>query len=129
MRQSATVKRSESDEEIGLVGNLLLDRMVGAKILTVSTAQYAQYGSQHLTSQLAEQLHDAGRNPYVIPLGGSCARGSFGYMECVREILDTGVFFDHIVFGCGSGGTAAGTAFLESKRTQPLYVIVICLNF
>ena len=90
--------------------------MVGAKILTVSTAQYAQYGSQHLTSQLAEQLRDAGRNPYVIPVGGSCALGSFGYMECVREILDTGMFFDHIVFGCGSGGTAAGSFKERSLR-------------
>lgn len=98
---------SEADE-IGLVGNLLLDRMVGAKIRTVTTSQYAQYGSEYLLHQLAEQLQMEGRNPYVIPVGGSCPLGSFGYMSCVEEILNFNETFDHIVFACGSGGTAAG---------------------
>jgi len=27
----------------------------------------------------------------------------------IQEIIDSGIHFDHIVFGCGSGGTAAGS--------------------
>lgn len=98
------------DQPITLTGNLLLDRMVDAKIHTVSTGTYMQIGSYKLCEQLAEQLREEGMNPYIIPVGGSNSLGALGYTECVREIIGHGVDFDHIVFGCGSGGTAAGLA-------------------
>ena len=112
---SEVVSVTEVDDTvIDLTGNLLLDRMVNSQIRTVSASQYAQYGSDNLCHKLAEELRAAGRNPYVIPVGGSNTRGAFGYMQCVDEILQqqqlTGKKFDHIVFGCGSGGTAAGLA-------------------
>jgi 1-aminocyclopropane-1-carboxylate deaminase/D-cysteine desulfhydrase-like pyridoxal-dependent ACC family enzyme len=41
-------------------------------------------------------------------------QGTFGYLQAVAEIAEQqkamGVTFDHIVFACGSGGTAAGIA-------------------
>ena len=58
--------------------------------------------------------------PYAIPVGGSNAIGSWGYIEGVRETLDQwqtmriggsdSPSLDHVVFACGSGGTAAGIA-------------------
>lgn len=97
-----------------IVGNLLLDRMVGSDIRLISPGTYARIGSVGLTEQLAAQLRDEeGRRSLVVPVGGSNALGVFGYLEAVEEIRLQGggaVPFDHIVFACGSGGTAAGLA-------------------
>ena len=69
-----------------------------------------------LQSQLLQSYVDGDSSsfqpkPYIIPLGGSDGIGLFGYLDCVNEIVasrnqDDG--YDHIVFACGSGGTAAG---------------------
>ena len=98
-----------------ITGNLLLDRMMGADIRLVSPGTYARIGSAGLTDQLCKQLRNEGRNPLVIPVGGSNALGAFGYLEAVQEIQrqfscegEGKIPFDHIVFACGSGGTAAG---------------------
>ena len=101
------------DVKQSVVGNLLLDRLVGADIRLVSPGTYARLGSAALTEQLATQLRAAGRRPLVIPVGGSNAKGAFGYLDAVEEVrrqCDGGFAFDHIVFACGSGGTAAGLA-------------------
>lgn len=99
---------SSVNDPLSLTGNLLLDRMVDAKIYTVSTTAYMQVGSHNLCEELASQLIAQGKNPYIIPVGGSNSLGAFGYFECIREIMEDGIDFDHIVFACGSGGTAAG---------------------
>jgi D-cysteine desulfhydrase len=109
-------KRPSEDEEIGVTGNLLLDRLVGSKIYTISPSSYGQIGSWNLVQSLASQLRNKEgvekRNPYPIPVGGSNEVGVFGYIECVREIFGQTSLshYDHIVFACGSGGTAAGLA-------------------
>jgi len=56
-----------------LVGNLLFDRMVDAKIRTVTAAQYAEVGADALLQQLKEELEAQGKKPYVVPMGGSNA--------------------------------------------------------
>ncbi|RYG66910.1 pyridoxal-phosphate dependent enzyme [archaeon] len=75
---------------------------------------YGRIGSNSLVNQLGDMLQAQGHNPYLIPVGGSCALGAFGYIECVREIMAFAaaedLHFDHIVTACGSGGTAAGLA-------------------
>ena len=99
-----------------IVGNLLLDRMMGADIRLVSPGTYARIGSAGLTDQLCKQLRSQGRKPLVIPVGGSNALGAFGYLEAVEEIRrqyccegeEKSFPFEHIIFACGSGGTAAG---------------------
>jgi len=123
--------RSTEDKEIDLTGNLLFNRMVDSKIYTVSASSYAQIGSVTLCDKLASQLHAQGKNPYIIPVGGSNTLGVFGYIECVKEILDTGMHFDHVVFACGSGGTVAGLAIgmklagmLESGTK--LHAVAVC---
>lgn len=103
-----------SVQDIGLTGNLLWNRMVGSKIYTIHPSQYARIGSDKLIDLLQKKLADAGGRPYSIPVGGSNSLGSFGYMEAIKEIIAyeaaTEEHFDHIVFSCGSGGTAAGLA-------------------
>lgn len=90
-------------------GNLLLDRLLGAKI--------AWAGSQPLAdamAQVAEELQTAGYRPYVVPYGGSNAVGASGYTAAMEELLtqctERGVQFDHVVLASSSGGTQAGLA-------------------
>lgn len=37
--------------------------------------------------EVAEQLREEGRHPYIIPVGGSNAVGDLGYVACANEIL------------------------------------------
>lgn len=101
--------------DIGLQGNILLNRMVGAHIHLVSTSTYARAGSPSLLAQLEAQLVAEGKRPYIIPVGGSDSVGVWGYLEAISEIMiqqqQMGIGkFNHIVFACGSGGTATGIA-------------------
>jgi len=124
---------------VGLEGNLLLDRMVGSKIYTVSPGTYAQVGSKALVAQLALQLTEQGLKPFAVPVGGSNLRGAFGYLDAVQEIVDQtkellqlGMMnngqFDHIVFACGSGGTATGLALGArlAGLTSQLHAVAVC---
>lgn len=70
-------------------------------------------------------------------LGGSNAIGAFGYIECIRELLEThdsasssttDLPYDHIIFACGSGGTVAGLAIgakLSGIKSK-LHAIGVC---
>ncbi|KAL0039953.1 hypothetical protein WJX77_012639 [Trebouxia sp. C0004] len=104
--------RELADSDPGLTGNLLLARMVGAHIHTVTKEEYTKVGSEALLQQLADQLRSQGKKPYCIPVGGSSPLGCWGYLEAVREIQeqagDLGI--TDIAMACGSGGTAAGMA-------------------
>ena len=45
-------------------------------------------GSKRLGEQLKQQLEAQGKKPYVIPVGGSDATGTFGYLVATQEILE-----------------------------------------
>ncbi|XP_042405863.1 putative D-cysteine desulfhydrase 1, mitochondrial [Zingiber officinale] len=76
-----------------------------------------------LADLLKKKLMKEGRNPYVIPLGGSNSLGIWGYIEAISEIEQQiqsncgGPQFDDIVVACGSGGTMAGLS-LGSKLSN-----------
>ncbi|MGC4066115.1 MAG: D-cysteine desulfhydrase family protein [Polyangiaceae bacterium] len=97
-------------------GNILLDRLAGAKIRWITAKEYE--ARDELLASEAARLRAEGRVPYVIPEGGSNGLGALGYVEAMREVrqqLDHGLagrirHFDSIVVACGSGGTAAGVA-------------------
>ncbi len=89
-------------------GNVLLDRLLGARIRTVEA------GSD-MTAEMArdaEEVRAAGGTPYVIPGGGSNAVGALGYVDCALELAsqanDEGLVVDRIVTATGSAGTQAG---------------------
>ena len=90
-------------------GNLLLDKIFGAKI------HYCDRKDRDdRLSQVGEELADIGKKPYVIPVGGSNSTGSVGYVNAMME-LDTQlkemqIKPDAIVFATSSGGTQAGLA-------------------
>ncbi len=89
-------------------GNVLLDRLLGARIRTVEA------GSD-MTAEMArdaEEVRAAGGTPYVIPGGGSNPVGALGYVDCALELAgqanDEGLVIDRIVTATGSAGTQAG---------------------
>jgi L-cysteate sulfo-lyase len=89
-------------------GNVLLDRLLGARIRTVEA------GSD-MNAEMAldaEEVRAAGGTPYVIPGGGSNAVGALGYVDCALELAaqanDEGLVIDLIVTATGSAGTHAG---------------------
>ncbi|KAK7358091.1 hypothetical protein VNO77_00012 [Canavalia gladiata] len=111
------------DHDPGLIGNLLVERLVGAHVQLISKEEYAKIGSVTLTNVLKENLIKEGRRPYIIPVGGSNSLGTWGYIEAVREIEQqvqrgaNNVKFDDIVVACGSGGTIAGLSLASSLST------------
>ena len=134
------LRSKETPEEYDISGNLMLDRLVGAEIHQVTPSTYAQIGSVNLTHQLAVQLEEQGKKPYIIPVGGSNALGCFGYLDAVQEIIDQLAYpvtrstilgdkndFDHIVFACGSGGTAAGLSIGIKLAGLPTKVHAVCV--
>lgn len=129
------LRSPRANEDLGLVGNLLMDRMVGSQIYTCTPGEYGRVGSHELVRRVCAHLAAAGRRPYGIPVGGSNGVGSWGYVNGVDELIqqlsdDTPV--DHIVFACGSGGTAAGItlgvalALGTSPRRPRVHAIGVC---
>lgn len=89
-------------------GNILLNRILGANIHTLSLGD----DSESYVIGLLDTLTQAGRKPYLIPMGGSNVIGSLGYVRCAKEILqqlaDTNLHIDQIILATGSAGTQAG---------------------
>lgn len=90
-------------------GNLLIDRLVGARIRWSGDRD-----PYTVMQEVAEEERSAGRRPYLIPVGGSNAIGATAYVAAMHEALEQlaalGVEADRIVFASGSGGTHAGLA-------------------
>ncbi|KAG7346266.1 pyridoxal phosphate-dependent enzyme, D-cysteine desulfhydrase family protein [Nitzschia inconspicua] len=128
LRTSRTSDIQENKDDIGFVGNILFDRMLGSTIYTCTPGEYGRVGSVALVDCLAKYLEDKDPlmqgSPYRIPVGGSNGLGTFGYLNAVDEILeqwwsedgdetdsdDPTIPLNHVVFACGSGGTACGLA-------------------
>ena len=108
----------------GLIGNLLLDRLVGAELHLITARQYFERDGMIL--ELEADLRRRGQVPYVIPEGGSNALGSWGYLEAAEEILqqidNKGLEITDIVHACGSGGTAAGLSLGLHLADSPIRV-------
>ena len=118
LRTRRANKVENNEDNFGYVGNILFDRMVGATIHTCTPGEYGRVGSKALVEALCEDLESSCEKKqtkaYKIPVGGSNGLGTWGYIEAVEEFLhqldaDNGRI-DHVVFACGSGGSAAGIA-------------------
>ncbi len=98
------------NEPSAVQGNLMLTRLLGARTRFTNNADRAQVDSAIVS--IAQELRDAGRNPYAIPRGGACALGVLGHVLAVRELLQQcellGLRPATIWLAVGSGGTLAG---------------------
>jgi 1-aminocyclopropane-1-carboxylate deaminase/D-cysteine desulfhydrase-like pyridoxal-dependent ACC family enzyme len=108
---------TDAEESYRTSGNLLLTRLLGANTLVLGDDDDLQ---DALRTRCAE-LRAAGREAYVIPMGGSNAIGALGYVDCADEILaqsrSSRTRFDWVVLATGSCGTQAGlvSGFLRNQ--------------
>jgi D-cysteine desulfhydrase len=92
-----------------LAGNLLLDRLAGARVRFVTRPEYQARRDELLAEVVRAEGRD-GEKGYAITEGGSDHVGSWGYVRALDEILAQDARWDAITFATGSGGTAAGLA-------------------
>jgi D-cysteine desulfhydrase family pyridoxal phosphate-dependent enzyme len=85
--------------------NTYLDKLLGAEIVWTSREARGE-----MLNQVYQDLEAAGRNPFLIPYGGSSPTGAAAYAYALGELIDQGVQTDWIVFASSSGGTQAGLA-------------------
>lgn len=89
--------------------NQLLDIMFGAERRFVGPLAMDDLNS--VVERIAAEVREAGRSPYVIPVGGSSPLGASAYATAADEILsDLGHDDVLVVTATGSGGTQAGLA-------------------
>lgn len=84
-------------------GNVLLDRLLGADLI------FSAESDPHVALETTvAALNQSGRNPFVVPYGGTSPAGMAAYMLALRELLAQNSNLDRIVFATSSGGTQAG---------------------
>ncbi len=93
-------------------GNKLLTGLFGAHIYYYPEGEDEEGADQSL-ADIADQLKEQGRKPYIIPLRVVREpKGAFGYMAAAKEMLDQFRELDWqpdlIAVGSGSGSTHAG---------------------
>jgi len=84
--------------------NLLLDELFGAEIVYVAERKDRDRILQETFDRAAKE----GKEPYLVPYGGSSPTGALGYAFAMKELVEQNVQADWIVFATSSGGTHAG---------------------
>ncbi|MDH4020888.1 MAG: pyridoxal-phosphate dependent enzyme [Xanthomonadales bacterium] len=112
-------------------GNLLLNQLLGANFLYVPYDDYQAGGGVYepFLEKAARELTAVGARPYIIPEGGSCPTGCWGYLDATRELLSesNGETLD-LFCAIGSGGTFAGLELGRELLDAPfrLHGVNIC---
>jgi D-cysteine desulfhydrase family pyridoxal phosphate-dependent enzyme len=94
-------------------GNLLLADLMGVRVELVDTDSY-----DDIFAEMDRIGAEIGKPYYKIPCGGSTGLGAIGYVDCAKEIAESGISFTHLLCAEGSGGTHAGLC-LGAKRYLP----------
>tara|TARA_B110000902_G_scaffold50636_1_gene58201 strand:- start:17586 stop:18599 length:1014 start_codon:yes stop_codon:yes gene_type:complete len=96
------------DDAYNLNGNVMLNQLHGA---TISTRP-AGTDMNAAMEEIAQSLREDGKQPYIIPGGGSNEIGALGYVNAAIELTtqanDRSLKIDHLVHATGSSGTQAG---------------------
>lgn len=101
-------------------GNLLLDRLLGAQV--VWAGEVGATGLVAAVDAEADRLRAQGRQPHVVPFGGSSPNAARAYVDAAAEIEEQRPGLDHLVVALGSGGTAAGlVAGLGAERVLAVH--------
>ena len=118
--------------EYEVSGNVLLDRLLGAKIHYYPEGG-DEAGADRALEDIARRVRGEGGKPYVIHLSpGHPPLGSLGYVVGAGEILDQaseqGIAIDAIVLPSGSGATHAGVLVGLRRRKSDIKVIGVCVR-
>jgi D-cysteine desulfhydrase family pyridoxal phosphate-dependent enzyme len=85
-------------------GNIFLDQLFGARIVNVPDRK----DRDRVLQETFDQENAEGKEPYLVPYGGSSPTGALGYAFAIEEFLGQGLDADYIVFATSSAGTHAG---------------------
>jgi L-cysteate sulfo-lyase len=108
-------------------GNVLLDQLFGANLHLMKLSD----DCNTYAASLMTRLESEGKRPYLIPIGGSNAIGSLGYVRCAFELLEQigeqNIHVDQIVLATGSAGTQAGllAGLIAAKSDIPVLGITV----
>lgn len=109
-------------------GNRLLLDLFEARVELVENLDNAQASME----ALAARLRNGGKQPYIVPIGGSSPVGTLGYVRAGLELADqieaSGVTFAAVVLASGSAGTQAGLALALGERLPELPVIGVTVS-
>ncbi len=113
-------------------GNVFIDRLLGATMHSYPHGE-DESGADKQLELIAAQLRDAGRRPYVIPLGpGHPPLGSLGYVlaagELLKQIDAAALRIDEIFVGSGSGATHSGLLFGLRALGSDIRVTGVCVR-
>ena len=111
------------DPKEELSGNLLIDEILGAKI--VWTDKESRDATLQVTYETAEK---EGRKPYLIPLGASNPIGSVAYAFAFEEIMQQMSKVDWVVFPSSSGGTQAGLVLGAAREQWTGHILGISVD-
>ncbi|MEC6746377.1 D-cysteine desulfhydrase [Pseudomonas qingdaonensis] len=109
-------------------GNRLLLELFDARVELVDNLDDADDQLQ----ALAVRLHASGRKPYIVPIGGSNARGALGYvragLELAEQITRSGQTFAGVVLTSGSAGTHSGLGLALAQALPQLPLIGVTVS-
>jgi D-cysteine desulfhydrase family pyridoxal phosphate-dependent enzyme len=110
------------------VGNLLIDRLLGAECRFFLEKEYRNV--EMMIQKVADESRSEGKHPYSIPIGGASPIGCLGYIFCAREIKEQintmGICPDAIIHASSTGGTLAGLEV--GRRLFELDVPIITMS-
>ena len=110
-----------------LNGNLLLDKLFGCQIHWAGSNRKGED-----IPAIVEQLKKEGKNPYIVPYGGSSELGAVAFIEAFKELelqrQEMDVSFTHIVFASSSGGTQAGLMLGNKIFNSPYQIVGINID-
>lgn len=122
------LERVRTDDLYETNGNALLDHLFGAVPRFIDKDADMDAAMAALT----DELTDAGETVYVVPVGGSNALGSLGYVACALEMAaqfrEQGVHPGMIVQASGSAGTQAGLLVGLALAGLEIAVIGMCVS-
>jgi D-cysteine desulfhydrase family pyridoxal phosphate-dependent enzyme len=91
-------------------GNLILDRLVGARVVWAGTHDWGCLADA--LDALVAELQEAGARPYPMPVGGSVPLGATGFVAAYLELLvqceAVGLAPEVVLHASSSAGTQAG---------------------
>jgi L-cysteate sulfo-lyase len=96
----------EGTAEAPVVGNLVLDGLLGAEVRWAGDVN--KEALAEAAAGVVAELQAEGESVSLIPFGGSSAVGARGYVECGEELLVQCPDLEHVAVAVGSGGTMAG---------------------
>lgn len=99
-----------SKEPPKATGNLLLDKLFGAKTHFIESENWSEW--ENCANDLCDSLTKKGKKVYWMPIGGSSPVGALGYVKAFKEIMNDckrmKIKFDYIIHASASAGTQSG---------------------